>query len=185
MNKIYDDNSGHTLVELLIALFLTGIISLAGLQFYVDTHNQALAQEDVSDMQNVARSSLDEIAKNLRQAGYKIGDHAPYALTGDTLFVYYSDTKAVDTVAYYLMGMGDLGLAGRIATQMLMKRVNSNPADVFTDGLERVTYTVISPSVIDVVVTATADRPDESFTENEGIRTLTVAERVQMRNLAL
>lgn len=184
MRKLYSQ-SGHTLVELLIALFLTGIISLAGLRFYADTHSQALAQEDVSDMQNAARASLDEITKTLRQAGYKIGAHAPYALIGDTLFVYYSDTKAVDTVAYYLMSEGDLGTTGRIATQMLMKRINSNPADIFSDRLNKVTYTVISASVIDVVVTATANRSDENYVDNDGIRTLTVAERVQMRNLNL
>jgi len=185
MNKLSNNNSGHTLVELLIAMFLTGIISMAGLQFYVSIHNQTLAQEDVSDMQNAARASLDEIAKTLRQAGYKIGAHAPYALIGDTLLVFYSDTQAVDTVAYYLMSEGDLSTTGRIATQMLMKRINSNQGDIFTDGLESVAYTVISPSVIDVVVTATANRPDENYTDNDGIRTLTVAERVQMRNLNL
>ena len=185
MNKLFDNNCGHTLVELLIGLFLTGIISMAGLQFYVNTHNQTLAQEDVSEMQNVARTSLDEIAKTLRQAGYKIGAHAPYALAGDTLFVYYSDINAVDTVAYFLMSEGDQMHEGRITTKMLMKRTNSSSADIFSDKLESITYTVISASVIDVVVTATATRPDEDYADNKGIRTLTVAERVQMRNLNL
>lgn len=183
--KTLHNHRGHTLIEVLVALFLTGIISMAGLQFYVDTHNQALAQEDVGDLQNVARATLDEIARNLRQAGYKIGAHAPYALAGDTLFVYYSDTQAVDTVAYYLQKRDYARQGAQFPTADLMKRVNSNMSEVYTDKLATIRYTVISPSVIDVVVTATVDRADEDYSENHGVRTLTIAERVQMRNLTL
>ena len=184
MRKL-QDTKGHTLVELLIALLLTGIISMAGLQFYVDTHNQTLAQEDVSDMQNVARTSLDEIARTLRQAGFKVGSHTPWEILGDTLFVYFSATKAVDTVGYFLADAVDMGHGGGVPTKMLMKRMNSAAADVFCDKLSGIRYTVISPAVIDIVVTSSADRTDKSFADNDGVRTLTVAERVQMRNLNL
>ena len=57
MNKLFT-SKGYTLIELLIALFLTGVITTAGFHFYVKMHNSALTQEEISDMQQKSRASL-------------------------------------------------------------------------------------------------------------------------------
>ena len=95
-------SKGYTLIELLISLFITGLLVAAGMKFYVSMHNQALAQEEISYMQQNARSCLQEVSKSLRMAGYKIGSHPAYRINGDSLYVFYNDSQPVDTVLYYL-----------------------------------------------------------------------------------
>ena len=90
--KKFKNNKGYTLLEILIGLFLTGLIAAAGFEFYATMHNQRLVQEDISDMQLNARNSLQEIVKTLRMGGYKISTHPPYRASGDSLFVFYSET---------------------------------------------------------------------------------------------
>lgn len=69
MRNILNSNKGFSLVELLIALFLTGIVSTAALNFYVDEHNSMLAQRNVSDMQQNLRVCMEEITMRARNAG--------------------------------------------------------------------------------------------------------------------
>jgi prepilin-type N-terminal cleavage/methylation domain-containing protein len=182
------NSKGYTLIELLVATFLTGLLALGGLKYYVHVNNHTLTQEDISEMQQAARNNLAEIAKTLGKAGFKVGSHAPYAIAGDTLFVYYSDVNPIDTVAFYLQeGYGDGKFYERldIPRKMLMRRLNSNPPDVYGEQIESLKYRVVSPTVIDIVITVGVDRPDEDYEKGNGVRRFTLSERVQMRNLKL
>lgn len=177
---------GYTLIELLISVFLTGILTLAGLKFYAQVHNQTLTQEDIGDMQAAARNSLEEISGTLRNAGYKVAPHAAYYISDDTLMVFYSQTQAVDTVAYFLDWPRTLeGMDDSHRTYSLMKQTNSDPPAEFARYIKDVTYTLISPSVIDIVVSVEADRSDEDFVNDDGLRAFSLSERVQLRNLKL
>lgn len=62
-------NKGFSLVELLIALFLTGVISTAALSFYISEHNNMLVQHSISDMQQNLRVCMEEITMRARNAG--------------------------------------------------------------------------------------------------------------------
>ncbi len=68
MRSLYK-NAGFTLLEALIAMLLTGVITTAILKFYATEHNHLLVQQSVSDMQQNVRSSLDEIAASAVNAG--------------------------------------------------------------------------------------------------------------------
>jgi len=183
MRKLFE-NTGHTLVELLIALFLTGIISMAGMRFYAGIHNQTLAQGDIGDMQQAGRNNLQEIVRTLRKAGYKVGTHVPYRIAGDTLYVYYSDTQPIDTVAYYVNhSSSDDG--SQVPTGVLMKKVNSLSADIYGDQIDSISFQALSASVVEITLTVGTMRPDEDFVDNEGVRDLTFTEQVQIRNLNL
>jgi prepilin-type N-terminal cleavage/methylation domain-containing protein len=179
------DNNGYSLVELLVAVLLTGILSMAGLKFYARIHNQTLTQEDIGDMQAAARNSLDEISGTLRNAGYKVGSHPAYYISSDTLMVFYSDSQLVDTISYYLARPQELDHQEGHRTYSLMKKVNSNVAAEYADYISGITYTLISPSVIDVVVSVETDRSDEDYVTNDGVRAFSLSERVQIRNLKL
>jgi len=55
------NNRGYTIIEMLVAVLITGILASAGFEFYISMHNQTLAQEEISDMQQASRASLQEI----------------------------------------------------------------------------------------------------------------------------
>ncbi|MCK4518313.1 prepilin-type N-terminal cleavage/methylation domain-containing protein [Candidatus Babeliales bacterium] len=186
MRKLFR-NTGHTLVEVMVALFLTGIISIAGLRFYASVHNHTLTQGEIGDMQQAGRNNLQEIVRTLRKAGYKVGAHAPYRIAGDTLYVYYNDTQPIDTVAYYVDHSQQVSSSdgSPIPTGLLMKKVNSLYAEVYGDQIDSISFQALSASVVEITLTVGTMRPDEDFVDNEGVRNLTFTERVQIRNLNL
>ncbi|MCH7879772.1 MAG: prepilin-type N-terminal cleavage/methylation domain-containing protein, partial [candidate division Zixibacteria bacterium] len=57
---------GVSLIELLIAVLLTGIVTSAAFQFYASMHIESEAQFDKSEIQHVCRVSLAELKKTLR-----------------------------------------------------------------------------------------------------------------------
>lgn len=178
---------GYTILELLVALLLTGVIAAAGFSFYVSMHNSATTQEDISNMQHTARSSLQEMAKSLRMAGYKLNGHAPYRIAGDSLYIFYSDTKPVDTVVYYL-NKNLLLASGRPTGWQplyLMKRVNSETPAIFSDVVRSISYTVIDSATIEISIEAQTIKADDTWQLNSGYRSFTSTERVSIRNLEI
>jgi len=172
-----NNNKGFTLLEVLISLFLTGVIAAAGFNFFVTTHNQRVVQEDISDMQQSSRNSLQEIVKILRMAGYKIGSHVPYQINGDSLYVFFSETQPVDTVLFYVDDYGDYDLGNPMMTapeglepRRLMKKQNSASPAVFADYIRYMLFNVIDTNTINVTLVTQASQPDEAFTGNYGYR---------------
>ncbi len=183
MSKL-SNRRGYTLIEVLIALFLTGIISITCMRFYTNVHSHTLTQEDIGDMQQAGRNNLQEMVRTLRKAGFKIGSHVPYRISGDSLFVYYSDTQPVDTVAYYV-DYNEAVDQSSIPTGKLMKKVNSATSDVYGDQIVGLSFTALSASTVEITLTVGTMRPDGDFVTNNGVRNLTFTERVLIRNLRL
>jgi len=95
------DERGMTLIEVLIAALLTLIIGAAALGFYVTQHNSWLVQEDVSEMQQNIRVALDEISKNIRQAGFGVPSPHPTILVQEnTLTIFYREVNSNYARAY-------------------------------------------------------------------------------------
>jgi prepilin-type N-terminal cleavage/methylation domain-containing protein len=180
--------AGFTLVELLIAVGITGAIAAAGFNFYASMHNSTLSQQDISDMQQTSRSCLDEITNTLRMGGYKLnGTHVPYRIAADSLYVYFSDTKPLDTVLYYLTPNELLGPSSPEGWKpmYMMKKVNSQAATIYADVLRGIAYTLNDSASITVAVTAQTPKADEVWPQNHGYRSYTSTERVTIRNLGL
>ncbi len=188
MIRKLDDAQGYTLIELFIALFLTGIVAAAGFSFYVSMHNSAVTQEDISNMQHTARSSLQEMAKTLRMAGYKLPNgHPACEFNGDTMFVYYSGANPVDTMCYFLQETQavQVGTPTDWIPMQLMKQVNSSTPAVFSDVIRNVTYNVIDSATVEITVECQTNKADESWGQDDGFRTFTLTERVSIRNMNL
>lgn len=60
---------GFTLLELMISLVMVGVITTAAYSFYLNQHKQWQIQEQISDMQQNARVSIDELVQHIRMAG--------------------------------------------------------------------------------------------------------------------
>ncbi len=69
MKIIKKSQRGFTLIEVLVALFITGVLTTATMQFYVSQHNNMLVQHNVSDMQQNLRACGQELTTTLRNAG--------------------------------------------------------------------------------------------------------------------
>jgi len=85
---------GVSLIEVMIALVLTGIIATAVLRLYSTQHKNYMVQDDVTGIQSAARASIDELTRQVRMAGYGLPLGVPpliaYNTDPDTIIVTYA-----------------------------------------------------------------------------------------------
>lgn len=181
--------NGFTITELLIAALITVTVSTAGLQFYTNMHGLALSQTDISELQYLARSSIEEISRSFRMSGFLVPTgHPPYEISGDTLAIYWRNTQPVDTVLYFLeeFTSDEYALTPNLPTGQklykLMKRLNSGPAFIYSDYVSTINYVPAGIKSLAVTVTIHAGRKDHAYTENDGFRTFTFGKTIEMRN---
>lgn len=67
-----NNQAGHTLLEVLISLVIMGVISTAIFQTYVVQHNNYTTQEEITNVQQNARATIQELGKHARMAGYAL-----------------------------------------------------------------------------------------------------------------
>lgn len=72
MKKILKSLRGVTLVEMLIALIISGILSAALFRVYINQHHAWMIQDSVIEMQQNARAAIDELTRQLRMTGYEL-----------------------------------------------------------------------------------------------------------------
>lgn len=61
---------GISFLELMIALAIMGIVTMTIFRLFVTQHNNYIAQDDVSIIQQNARASIDELSRHIRMAGH-------------------------------------------------------------------------------------------------------------------
>ena len=72
MNKILcklKSYNGVSLLEILITLAITGVITLAVFRAYITQHKNYIAQDDITEIQQNARVVIDELSRHIRMAG--------------------------------------------------------------------------------------------------------------------
>lgn len=65
------NNKGVTLVELLVSLCIVGIVMAGFYNCFLVQHNNYMAQETITEMNQAARVSVTKMVRELRMAGYK------------------------------------------------------------------------------------------------------------------
>ena len=182
---------GFTLIELLVTILITGILAVMAMRFYTVTNQQAQTQVEISEMQQVNRACLDELCTALRSAGFGLAAGPAFKVNGDSLYIFARrDSVATDTVLYFLDEFTDTEYAERIVGHVdgmkvykLMKRLNSNPPEIFADYITQLLYTQITPKLMAVTVEVQTAKVDKSFSVNDGFRTFINTERVVVRNV--
>ena len=103
---------GVTLIEVMVALALTSIITLVIMKTYVIQHETYMSQEDVTNMQQSARSSLDELTRQIRMAGHDlpqgVAPLAAYNTNPDTIVVTYHGNDCESYLASDMAGPGSV-----------------------------------------------------------------------------
>lgn len=92
---IISQNRGATLIELLIALAITGVVTMSVMKLYVTQHENYLIQDDITTVQQNARASIDELTRNIRMAGNELPGGLPALIASNT----NPDTITVNYVA--------------------------------------------------------------------------------------
>jgi len=83
LKKLLRDR-GITLLEVLIALVITGVVTTALFKTYIVQHENYLAQDDITTIQQSARAAIDELARHIRMAGNDLPDGLPAIVSSNT-----------------------------------------------------------------------------------------------------
>jgi len=94
MKKLLKSSKGITLVEILVAMLLTGILAAALFKVYVNQHHAWIIQDRVIEMQQNARAAIDELTRQIRQTGYQLPSNMSpleaYDTDPDTIIIHYN-----------------------------------------------------------------------------------------------
>lgn len=89
------DRRGISLVEMLIAFALTGVVTASVLKAYVTQHKNYMVQDDITHIQQNVRASIDELSRQCRMAGYALPLGLPSIEAAntdpDTITIVYHD----------------------------------------------------------------------------------------------
>lgn len=182
---------GFTLLEVLLAGFLTAVIATAAFSFVTRVHDQAEAQTDFTQIHDLCRASLDDMKRTMREAGYKLNGHKGYEVKGDTLAIYFSDTQPIDTVLYFLREFTDqqyTPVSDRptgLKLYQLMRQKDSEIPAIFSDYITGMRVTPVDSANVLIQIGALAARRDLDYGQNNGYRTYSLVERVHLRNMSL
>jgi type II secretory pathway pseudopilin PulG len=66
------DQSGITLVEVLIGLVAASVVAYSAMSLYIAQHKQMIVQDEVADLQSNVRAAAEVIAKAARMAGHNL-----------------------------------------------------------------------------------------------------------------
>jgi hypothetical protein len=94
MKKMLASCKGISLIEILVALIVTGIISAAMFKIYINQHHSWMIQDSMIEMQQNARAAVDELTRQIRQTGYQLPNGLPpleaYDTNPDTIIIHYN-----------------------------------------------------------------------------------------------
>ncbi len=96
MNKIIKNDKGFSLIEVVISLIITGVVTASILNVYITSHENYMIQDDITDIQQNARASIDELSRQIRLAGFDLplGLNAieAYDTNPDTIVLTYQNS---------------------------------------------------------------------------------------------
>lgn len=175
---LHANERGTTLVEVLIASFLTVLVAGAAMEFYITQHKAWLIETEVGEIQQNARAALDEIAGRMKMGGYQVGVHPAFEVGADSVVVYYRNdsTTNIDTVAYFID-------ASSPSNPWLMRRWNGDTPEHFAENVESLTLSVLSARLLEVSLVARANTPDSTVIDGDGYRRRTLTTQIRVRNL--
>jgi len=170
------NRKGMTIIELLIVALMTSIVAAAGFEFFVRANQQYVSQDDITEMQQNVRASLQEISHEFRMAGFNIPDtisaYSIYDLTSapDTLTI----NRDTLTIRYYIDESDTLH-------PVLMKEINGT-SEIYADEISDFQVAQVGTGQVRLSVTANTVKTDDQINEGEKLaRTLTQV--VSMRNV--
>jgi Tfp pilus assembly protein PilW len=179
MHKYLKNERGLTLLELLVASFLSVIVAGAALHFYLTEHKVWLAQSEVADLQQNARACLDEICGTVRMAGYGLnGGHPAYRIGNNSLVVYFDNGADVDTILFYIQGDEE-------TSPCLVRQLDQQTPEIFAEDVEALTVNRLTASLLEIGIISRSQKADTETMGEDEYRRRELTSRVRVRNIGL
>lgn len=193
MIRSLNTEHGFSLIELITALGISGIILAAVTATFISQSRSYDAQEQINGMQQAARAAMDIITREVRMAGYNTNG----GLTFDGIIY---DTTQIRVQAN-LDGDADTGDADEdiiyaydTVDDVITRETGGNTEtlvediDVFTfqylDESGTATTTSANIRQLQITITSRTAKSDPNYTSNGGYRTFTLTSLITPRNLA-
>jgi type IV pilus assembly protein PilW len=185
--------SGFTIIELLIAMAMTGIVLAPIFTFAIDQRHYLATQEQASQMVQAARAAMDLLTHDIDSAGYNPTGAAFNGVTYDASQLQLradldGDGSTDDADEYILYtydasarqlrrnaGDGDEAVASHVtAFTFEYLDTNGNPTTVSANIRQ-----------LRITITARTAKPDLTYATNGGYRTYMLRSVITPRNLTL
>ena len=195
---------GFTMVEVLISLVI-GMVVLAALYAVFTIQNKNFAkQEQIGEMQQIARSAMDSMAREITMAGYDPNKSLPTpapanaAITAAsaTSLSFTSDLNANSTLIDATDTNERVTYAFDSADYQITRKTGDGNPQPFAENIQGLTFTYYDaagavPATpadirrIQISITVRTAKPDPAYTANNGYRTYTLTSFVTPRNLSM
>ncbi|MGH7164719.1 MAG: PilW family protein [Nitrospiraceae bacterium] len=192
MTSVHHED-GKTLAELLLSLTLTGVVMAAAYDLMIIQNRLFSAQDQSVDAEQTARMAMTMITRELHMAGYspvmgvsltgitydpaRLRIRADLNGNGTTADANEDITYSYDAPKLQLIRSGN-------GAQTVFKNIQAFSVSYLdANGIP----TTISADIraVSVKITGRTERPDPTYTANNGYRTFTLQARVMPRNLGL
>jgi len=193
MSRSLNTERGFSLIELLSAIAISGIVLAAITATFISQSRSYDAQAQINGMQQGARAAMDMITREARMAGYNTNVAAVFDgitynvneiriqanLNGDTNT---DDTNEDITYEYDTVNK-------------LIERTTGGNTEILVENIDEFTFSYLNETggaattsddirQIQITITAKTRKPDPGYAINGGYRTFTLTSLITPRNLA-
>lgn len=186
------EERGFSLVELLVAMAISGIILGSLYSVFIIQNKTLKIQEQITEMVENVRAAVDLISREIRMAGY---NPTGASFTGLTYHAGEIQIRAD------LNGNGTLGDENEQITYAYdsvyyrINRNNGNGNQAFAENIQEFLFTYLDSNgqvttstnqirQMIITVTGRTAKPDPRYSSNNGYRTYTLRTKVIPKNLA-
>jgi type IV pilus assembly protein PilW len=169
--------AGFTLVELMLAMAVGGIVMGAVMTSFLSQHRSYLVQDEVVEMQQNARVALELLTRDIRSAGYdpnNLGADITVAGGNNLVFTRDDGAGALEAINYTLVDayvtegrndgvVDDLGRDEGGGLQPVAENIEQLEFR-YLDEDGNVTANLADIRALQISILAVARRPDQNFT---------------------
>ncbi len=193
------NNGGYTLMELMIAIAI-GMIVMASVATTFTTQTRAYsAQEQINQMEQNVRGSLDIMSREIKMAGYKPngGSVTGVVSYSSTSLTIQSDLNADGAVSTSGSDNEQIAYAYDGINKKITRQIGTAAAATLAENISAFTFTYYQSSGttlatsatnirrIKIAITAKTEKPDPGYQTNGGYRTMDLSATITPINLGL
>ncbi|MDB9823333.1 prepilin-type N-terminal cleavage/methylation domain-containing protein [Deltaproteobacteria bacterium] len=179
------NKKGFTIVEILVALAIGGIVMGAAYSMYISQQRSYQITEDVSALQQNLRSAMYFLERDLRMAGYNPTKASNYfgftdlTLTSPELFRFTMDSETEDGV----LGAGET-ITYSFQDNTLRRDTGGGP-QIIADNITDVSFDFFKQNGDPPANGSEVRRVEVALTASEGEHTRDLSAMVRCRNMGL
>lgn len=185
LRSIRKNEPGFTLIELMIAVAIAGILMVSIYNLYISQSSTYTVQELVSEMQQNARVAMDIISRDIRMAGYDpTGGGGFTGLTiGGSQIQIRADlngdgaTSDSDEDITYALNTSDSN-----HPKITRKNTTAGTAQPFAEDIETLSFTSLGSNGVTISITARTRNKDPDYT-GDSYHRMALSSDIIARNL--